>query len=127
MYLCIFKLSNIMSMSNRKHPVLLALLLTFSCLTGAAQSGHGLHISVTPDTRMTGRSNHREVLMRIQVVRGTETQETELNSLTVNLQGTKAGDVRILEVLSTRNSPRPTCLGPQSVLQESTTYDSPRE
>ena len=114
-------------MSNRKHPVLLALLLTFSCLTGAAQSGHGLHISVTPDTRMTGRSNHREVLMRIQVVRGTETQETELNSLTVNLQGTKAGDVRILEVLSTRNSPRPTCLGPQSVLQESTTYDSPRE
>lgn len=112
-----------MSMSNQKHPVLLALLLTFSCLTGAAQSGHGLHISVTPDTRMTGRSNHREVLMRIQVVRGTETQETELNSLTVNLQGTKAGDVRILEVLSTRNSPRPTCLGPQSVLQESTTYD----
>ena len=110
-------------MSNQKHPVLLALLLTFSCLTGAAQSGHGLHISVTPDTRMTGRSNHREVLMRIQVVRGTETQETELNSLTVNLQGTKAGDVRILEVLSTRNSPRPTCLGPQSVLQESTTYD----
>ena len=116
-----------MSMSNREYPFILALLITLSCLTGMAQSGHGLHISVKPDTRKTGRSNHREVLMRIQVVRGTETMESELNSLTVSLQGTKAGDVRILEVLSTGNSPAPTRLGPQSVLQENTTYDPPRE
>ena len=116
-----------MSMSNREYPFILALLITLSCLTGMAQSGHGLQISVKPDTRKTGRSNHREVLMRIQVVRGTETTESELNSLTVSLQGTKAGDVRILEVLSTGNSPAPTRLGPQSVLQENTTYDPPRE
>ena len=83
----------------------------------------GLQISVTPDTRMTGRSNHREVLMRIQVVRGIETPETELSSLTVSLQGTDAGDVRILEVLSTETSPKANDLGPQSVYQESTTYD----
>lgn len=116
-----------MSMSNREYPFILALLITLSCLTGIAQPGGGLQISVTPDMRMTGRSNHREVLMRIQVVRGAETPEAELNSLTINLQGTEAGDVRILEVLSTGNSPAPTRLGPQSVLQENTTYDPPRE
>ena len=106
---------------------MLALLLILSCWTGIAQPGGGLQISVTPDTRMTGRSNHREVLMRIQVVRGAETLEAELNSLTINLQGTEAGDVRILEVLSTGDSPAPTRLGPQSVLQENTTYDPPWE
>ena len=51
---------------------MLALLLILSCWTGMAQASGGLQISVTPDTRMTGRSNHSEVLMRIQVVRGAE-------------------------------------------------------
>lgn len=102
---------------------MLALLLILSCRTGMAQPSGGLQISVTPDTRMTGRSNHREVLMRIQVVRGAETPEAELNSLTVSLQGTKAGDVRILEVLSTGDSPKAKDIGPRSLYQESTTYD----
>ncbi len=102
---------------------MLALLLILSFRTGMAQASGGLQISVTPDTRMTGRSNHREVLMRIQVVRGAETPEAELNSLTVSLQGTKAGDVRILEVLSTGNSPNAKEIGPRSLYQESTTYD----
>ena len=112
-----------MSVSNRKYPFILALLLILSCRTGMAQPGGGLQISVTPDTRMTGRSNHREVLMRIQVVRGAETPEAELNSLTINLQGTKAGDVRILEVLLTGDSPKAKDIGPRSLYQESTTYD----
>lgn len=107
-----------------KRPTLLALLLfAVSVLTCAAQNGDGLRVSVTPDTRMTGRSNHREVLMRLMVVRSNDMGETELNSLTVNLQGTKAGDVRILEVLSTGNFPKANDLGPQSVYQENTTYD----
>ena len=107
-----------------KRPTLLALLLfAVSFLTCAAQNGDGLRVSVTPDTRMTGRSNHREVLMRLMVVRSNDMGETELNSLTVNLQGTKAGDVRILEVLSTGNFPKANDLGPQSVYQENTTYD----
>ena len=79
-----------MSMSNREYPFILALLLILSFRTGMAQPSGGLQISVTPDTRMTGRSNHREVLMRIQVVRGAEASEAELNSLTVSLQSTKA-------------------------------------
>ncbi len=102
---------------------MLALLLILSFRTGMAQPSGGLQISVTPDTRMTGRSNHSEVLMRIQVVRGAETPEAELNSLTVSLQGTKAGDVRILEVLSTGDSPKAKDIGPRSLYQESTTYD----
>ena len=107
-----------------KRPTLLALLLfAVSFLTSAAHNGDGLRVSVTPDTRMTGRSNHREVLMRLMVVRSNDMGETELNSLTVNLQGTKAGDVRILEVLSTGNFPKANDLGPQSVYQENTTYD----
>ena len=107
-----------------KRPTLLVLLLfAVSVLTCAAQNGDGLRVSVTPDTRMTGRSNHREVLMRLMVVRSNDMGETELNSLTVNLQGTKAGDVRILEVLSTGNFPKANDLGPQSVYQENTTYD----
>ena len=107
-----------------KRPTLLALLLfAVSVLTSAAHNGDGLRVSVTPDTRMTGRSNHREVLMRLMVVRSNDMGETELNSLTVNLQGTKAGDVRILEVLSTGNFPKANDLGPQSVYQENTTYD----
>ena len=107
-----------------KRPTLLALLLfAVSFLTSAAHDGDGLRVSVTPDTRMTGRSNHREVLMRLMVVRSNDMGETELNSLTVNLQGTKAGDVRILEVLSTGNFPKANDLGPQSVYQENTTYD----
>ena len=107
-----------------KRPTLLVLLLfAVSFLTSAAHNGDGLRVSVTPDTRMTGRSNHREVLMRIMVVRSNDMGETELNSLTVNLQGTKAGDVRILEVLSTGNFPKANDLGPQSVYQENTTYD----
>lgn len=110
-------------MSNREYPFILALLITLSCWTGIAQPGGGLQISVTPDTRMTGRSNHREVLMRIQVVRGAETPEAELNSLTISLQGTKAGDVRILEVLSTGDSPKAKDIGPRSFYQECTTYD----
>ena len=102
-------------------------------LHGAAQPvapilahGGGIGISVTPDTRMTGRSNHREVLMRVMVVRGSDTEETELESLTVNLQGTDGTDpkdLRIIEVLSTDNLSEPTRIGPQSVLQENTTYD----
>jgi len=107
-----------------KRPTLLVLLLfAVSFLTSAAHDGDGLRVSVTPDTRMTGRSNHREVLMRLMVVRSNDMGETELNSLTVNLQGTKAGDVRILEVLSTGNFPKANDLGPQSVYQENTTYD----
>ena len=107
-----------------KRPTLLVLLLfAVSFLTSAAHNGDGLRVSVTPDTRMTGRSNHREVLMRLMVVRSNDMGETELNSLTVNLQGTKAGDVRILEVLSTGNFPKANDLGPQSVYQENTTYD----
>lgn len=98
-------------------------------LSGAAQTdvpvqtGDGLRVSVTPDTRMTGRSNHHEVLMCVQVVRNTDTEETEINSLTVNLQGTEAGDLRILQIITTGSSPNPKFIGPQSVYQENTTYD----
>lgn len=107
-----------------KRPTLFAmLLLAASFLTCAAQNDNGLRISVTPDTRMTGRSNHHEVLMCIQVVRSNGTEETELNSLTVNLQGTEAGDLRILQVIATGSSPNPKDIGPQSVYQENTTYD----
>lgn len=110
-----------------KHTTLLALMLfAVSFLTCAAQNGSGPRVSVTPDTRMTGRSNHREVLMHVMVVRGSDTEETELESLTVNLQGTDGTDpkdLRIIEVLSSGNLPEPTHIGPQSVLQENTTYD----
>jgi len=104
----------------------IAAALTLSCAAqtnAPVPTGNGLQISVTPDTRMTGRSNHREVLMRIQVVRGNDTEETELNSLTVNLQGTEAGDLRILQVITTGSSPNPKFIGPQSLYQENTTYD----
>lgn len=116
-------------MKNISLRYILVCIIAALTLSGATQTpsvtqtGGGLQISVTPDTRMTGRSNHREVLMRIQVVRGAETPEAELNSLTVSLQGTKAGDVRILEVLSTGNSPNAKEIGPRSLYQESTTYD----
>ena len=107
-----------------KRTVLFALLLlAVSFLPCTAQNDGGIGISVTPDTRMTGRSNHREVLMRVMVMRDSNAEETELESLTVSLQGTVAGDVRILEVLSTGSSPKPISVGPQSVLQENTTYD----
>ena len=107
-----------------KHTTLLALMLfAVSVLTCAAQNGGGLRVSVTPDTRMTGRSNHREVLMRVMVVRGNDTEETQLETLTVNLHGTDRKDIRIIEVLTTENLPEPTRIGPQSVLQENTTYD----
>lgn len=107
-----------------KHTPLLALMLfAVSVLTCAAQNDNGLRVSVTSDTRMTGRSNHREVLMRVMVVRGSDAEETELESFTVNLLGTDHNDLRIIEVLSTDILQEPTRIGPQSVLQENTTYD----
>jgi len=113
-------------MKPKRLTLLSLLLFAVSFLPCAAQNGGGLRVSVTPDTRMTGRSNHREVLMRVMVVRGSDTEETELESLTVNLQGTDGTDpkdLRIIEVLSTDNLSEPTRIGPQSVLQENTTYD----
>ncbi len=116
-------------MKNTSLRYILICIIAVLSLYGAAQTpsvtraGGGLQISVTPDTRMTGRSNHREVLMCIQVVRSNGTEETELNTLTVNLQGTEAGDLRILQVITTGGSPNPKDIGPQSVYQENTSYD----
>ena len=109
--------------SVKHHTLLVIFLIATSFLTCAAQNENGLRISLTPDTRMTGRSNHREVLMRVMVVRGNDTEETQLETLTVNLDGTDRKDIRIIEVLSTGNLPEPLRIGPQSVLQENTTYD----
>ena len=103
--------------------VVLTLHSTAQSVAPVPANDGGLHISVTPDARMTGRSNHREVLMRVMVVRDSDAEERELVSLTVSLQGTVTGDVRILEVLSTGSSPKPISVGSQSVLQENTTYD----